>query len=80
MGSALPVANGMKNEELMAKLLARMAQDVDGHLSVRGLSAEEEHAAESLADEGLAEWVDEHPFYGFRITVEGYDRLAKARG
>lgn len=66
----------MKNDELKPKLLERMTQDVDGRLSVKGLSAEEEQAAESLADEGLAEWIDEHPFYGFRITVEGHDRLA----
>ena len=70
----------MKNEELTLKLLERMAQDINGLLSARGLSAEEEHAAESLADEGLAKWVDEHLFYGFRNTVEGHDRLAQASG
>lgn len=69
----------MKNEGLMLKLLERMARDVDGLLSVKGLSAEDEQAAESLVDEGLAQWVDEHPFYGFRITVAGHDRLARAR-
>ena len=76
----LPVAGGMKNEGLMLKILGRMALDVDGRLGVKGLSAEEENAAESLADEGLAEWVDEHPFYGWHITVEGHDRLAQGRG
>ena len=68
----------MRIEEL--KLLERMAQDVDGRLSVKGLTAEEERAAESLADEGLAEWIDAHPFYGCHITVEGHDRLAETRG
>ena len=66
----------MNDEQLKLKLLERMAQDVDGRLGVKGLTAEEEHAAESLADEGLAQWIDEHPFYGFHITVEGHDRLA----
>ncbi|MXY56862.1 MAG: hypothetical protein F4Y41_21175 [Gammaproteobacteria bacterium] len=66
----------MNDEQLKLKLLERMAQDVDGRLGVKGLTAEEEHAAESLADEGLAQWIDEHLFYGFHITVEGHDRLA----
>ncbi len=70
----------MKNQELMLNLLERMANDADGHLAGLGLSSEEGHAAESLEDEGLAEWVEEHPFYGYRITVEGHDRLAQTRG
>lgn len=66
----------MSDGHLKLKLLERMAQDVDGRLGVKGLTDEEERAVEALADEGLAEWIDEHPFYGFHITVEGHDRLA----
>lgn len=40
----------MKNEGLMLMRLGRMALIVDGRLGVKGLSAEEENATESLAD------------------------------
>ena len=70
----------MKVEWLMLKLLGRMAEDVNGRLGVKGLSAEEGNAAEFLADEGLAEWISAHPFYGFRITVAGHDRLTQTCG
>ena len=63
----------------MLELLERMAEDADGRIGAQGLSPEEESAAESLEDEGLAEWADDHPFYGYHITVNGHDRLAKTR-
>ena len=63
----------------MLELLERMAEDANGRIGAQGLSPEEESAAESLEDERLAKWVDDHPFYGYHITVKGYDRLAKTR-
>ena len=63
----------------MLELLEHMAEDANGRIGAQGLSPEEKRAAESLEDEGLAVWVDDHPFYGYHITVKGHDRLAKTR-
>ena len=64
----------MRNKELMASMLRRMANDPSGHLAVVGLTAEQDHACSLLEDKKLAEWVGRYP-YGYRITAAGYDWL-----
>ena len=69
----------MKNERLMLKLLCGWRRRSTVASVSRGCPPRRRMRPSRWRDEGLTEWVDEHPFYGWHVTVEGHDRLAQVR-